>query len=143
MGGNSGQKYLIIKDRVEIFKDFTLNLLSCINHYYIDYESINTDEDIDNHFNWCFNRICDEFLLEEIKFKNNVMLREYFRSYYYYQFYKPTSSQDISFSYYEKFWKSIFEIEKNRNKNALNILIEIYTVFDVSINQEKNILEIV
>jgi len=34
--GNSGQKYIIVKDRVEIYKDFALNLLYTINHYYID-----------------------------------------------------------------------------------------------------------
>ena len=67
--GSSGQKYIIVKDRVEIYKDFALNLLYYINHYYIDYESINADEDIGNHFNWCFNKVCDEFLLEGINFK--------------------------------------------------------------------------
>lgn len=142
--GSSGQKYIIVKDRVEIYKDFALNLLFTINHYYIDYESINTDEDINNHFNWCFNRVCDEFLLEDIDFRKNKELREYFRAYYYHNYYKPSPTQDTSLAYYERFWRTIFEIEKQqKNKNLINILIEIYTVFDKSINQEKNILEIV
>jgi hypothetical protein len=143
--GSTGQKYIIVKDRVEIYKDFALNLLYYINRYYIDYESLNTDQDIRNHFTWCFNKVCDEFLLEEIDFKSNEELKEYFFVYYYHQYYKikANKNQDTSLPYYEKFWKSIFEIDKQKNKNIINILIEIYNVYDKSINREKNILEIV
>lgn len=141
----TSQKYVIVKDRVEIYKDFSLNLLYYIHHYYIDKESLSADEDIHNHYNWCFNKVCDEFLKESIDFRKNKVLREYFYKYYYHQFYniKTAVNQDMTLEYYEKFWKNIFEIEKQKNKNMLNILIEIYNVFDVSINQEKNILELV
>jgi len=139
----SGQKYIIVKDRVEIYKDFALNLLYYINYYYIDYESINTDEDINNHFNWCYNKVCDEFKLEGLDFSKNAGIRKYFNAYYYYNFYKVDFKQDTSLKYYENFWKTIFEIEKQKNKNIINVLIEIYTMFDKSVNQEKNILEIV
>jgi hypothetical protein len=143
---NSSQKYIIVKDRVEIFKDFTLNLLNHIHYYYIDKESLSADQDIRNHYVWCFNRVCEEFKKEEIDFSKNKELREYFYDYYYHQFYKidkNNMNQNTSLEYYEKFWRNIFEIDKQKNKNLLNILIEIYTIYDKSINQEKNILEIV
>jgi len=143
--GSSGQKYIIVKDRVEIYKDFALNLLYYVNHYYIDWETMSQDEDIRNHFSWCFNKVCDEFLKEGLDFTKNKPLKEYFYTYYYHQFYKAkgNSNQDTSLPYFEKFWKQIFEIDKQKNKNIINILIEIYTIYDKSINQEKNILEIV
>jgi predicted transcriptional regulator len=143
--GSSSQKYIIVKDRVEIYKDFALNLLYYIQHYYIDRESLNSDEDIRNHYNWCFKKVCDEFMKEGIDFSKNKELREYFYVYYYHQFYKIVGipGHDTSVEYYEKFWKSIFDIEKQKNKNIINILIEIYNIYDKSINQEKNILEIV
>lgn len=140
---SSGQKFIIVKDRVEIYKDFALNLLYYINYYYIDYESINTDEDIDNHYNWCYNKVCDEFLEEGLNFKENKEVRKYFNAYYYHHFYKAGEKQDVSLKYYENFWKTIFEIDKQKNRNIINVLIEIYNMFDKSINQEKNILEIV
>lgn len=143
---STGQKYIIIKDRVEIFKDFTLNLLYYIHHYYIDKESLSADEDIRNHYNWCFKKVCDEFLKEEIDFSKNEELKEYFYRYYYHQFYKIDmnfTENDGSLEYYEKFWKTIFEIDRQKNKNIINILIEIYNIYDKSVNQEKNILEIV
>ena len=141
--GTTEKKYSIVKDRVEIYRDFTLNLLYYIHHYFLDQETLSEDQDIYNHFNWCFNKVCDEFLKEGLDFTNNDELKEYYYSYYYNQFYRATSSQDISLQHFEKFWKNIFEIEKQRNKNLINILIEIYNIYDKSINHEKNILEIV
>ena len=34
--GKALNKYIIVKDRVEIYKDFTINLLYYIDHYYIE-----------------------------------------------------------------------------------------------------------
>jgi len=138
------KKYIIIKDRVEIYKDFAINLLYYIHKYYIDYESLHEDTDIRNHYVWCFNKVCDEFLKEGIDFRSNEELKEYFYAYYYHQFYKIQNvNQDTTLAYYEKFWRNIFEIDKQKNKNIINILIEIYNIYDKSINQEKNILAIV
>jgi hypothetical protein len=141
----NSKKYIIVKDRVEIYKDFTLNLLYYIDTYYLDRETLKSNEDIYNHYSWCYNRVCKEFLMENIDFRNNKELKEYYYSYYYHQYYKikGDGNKDTSLTYYEKFWKNIFEIDKQKNKNIINILIEIYTIYDKSINQEKNILEIV
>ena len=140
---SSAQKYIIVKDRVEIYRDFALNLLYYIHNYYIDRESLSADVDIRNHYSWCFKKVCEEFKEEELDFTENKELKEYFYLYYYNQFYKATGNQDTSIGYYERFWRNIFEIDKQKNKNIINILIEIYSIYDKSINQEKNILEIV
>ncbi len=137
------KKYIIVKDRVEIYKDFAINLLYYIHHYYLDRQTLSDDVDIKNHYNWCFNKVCNEFKEENIDFTKNDELREYFFTYYYHKFYKCDATQDTAIGYYEKFWKSIFEIEKQKNKNIISILIEIYNIYDKSINLEKNILEIV
>jgi len=139
----STQKFIIVKDRVEIYKDFALNLLYYIHKYYIDRESLSADEDIQNHYSWCFNKVCDEFKMEEIDFSGNVELKKYFYQYYYNQFYCATSDYDTSIAYFEKFWRNIFEIDKQKNKNIINILIEVYSIYDKSINREKNILQII
>lgn len=144
--GTATQKYIVVKDRVEIYKDFALNLLYYIDKYYIDKQTLSADEDIRNHFNWCFNKVCDEFLKEELDFSKNDELREYFFGYYYNQFYMIDGgnyTQYTSLPFFEKFWKTIFDIEKQKNKNLINILIEVYKIYDKSINKEKNILEIV
>jgi hypothetical protein len=137
------KKYIIVKDRVEIYRDFALSLLYYIHKYYIDRETLSADQDIYNHFKWCFNKVCNEFLEEGLDFTKNKELQEYYYAYYYHQFYTATDNHDTSLSYFEKFWKNIFEIDKQKNRNLINILIEIYNIYDKSINKEKNILEIV
>lgn len=139
---SSTQKYMIIKDRVEIYKDFTINLLSYIMDFYLDNKTLSADNDIRNHYNWCFNKVCDEFKEEGLDFSNNENLRQYFYDFFYHQFYKR-ENQDIVYTYYEKFWLNIFNIEKQNNKNIMNTMVELYNIFDKSVNHEKNILEIV
>ena len=139
---SSTQKYMIIKDRVEIYKDFTINLLSYIMDFYLDNKTLSADDDIQNHYNWCYNKVCDEFKEEGLDFSNNENLRQYFYDFFYHQFYKR-ENQDIVYTYYEKFWLNIFNIEKQNNKNIMNTMVELYNIFDKSVNHEKNILEIV
>lgn len=136
------KKYIVVKDRVEIYCDFALSLLYYIDKYYLDRETLNNKKDIRNHFIWCFNKVCDEFLEEDIDFTQNKELIDYFFSYYYHQFYTASESQDITFKYFENFWKTIFNINKQNNRNVVNILVEIYMIYDESINNKKNILEI-
>ena len=137
------KKYSIVRERVEIYKDFALNLLYYIYHYYLDKQTLSADEDIYNHYSWCYNKVCDEFKEEEIDFSKNKELKEYFFLYYYHQFYVADNNDEISLKYFENFWKNIFEIDKQKNRNTINALIEIYTVYNKSIDKEKNILEIV
>lgn len=138
------QKYVLLMGRVETFKDFSINLLYYIDKYYIDYESINTDEDIYNHFTFCYNKVCDEFIMEGINFKDNKELKEYYHKYYYHQYYKSINNDyGTSLEFHEKFWRNIFNIDNQKNKNILALLVEIYLIFDKSINDKKNVLEIV
>lgn len=136
------KRYNIVKDRVEIYGDFALNLIHYIHKYYIDRETLSEDQDIYNHYSWCFKKVCDEFLKEGLDFTKNIKLKDYYYTYYYHQFY-TANNKDTSLEYFKKFWKNIFEIDKQKNKNLINILIDIYEIYDKSINQERNILEIV
>ena len=139
----ASQKYIIVKDRVEIYKDFALNLLYYIHDYYLDRETLNNDQDIWNHFRWCYKKVCEEFREENLDFTQNKELKQYFFKYYYHQFYTANQNQDTSLIYFEKFWRNVFDIDKQKNKNILNLLIELYDIYDKSVSLEKNILEIV
>jgi hypothetical protein len=134
-------KFKIIKDRIEIYKDFTFNLLHYIYDYYLDIETLSLDQDIKNHFLFCYNKTCNDFLKEEIDFSENKELIEYFYVYYYHHFYKV--NKEIKIDFFVNFWNSIFNVDNPRNKNLLNVMVELYQVFDQSISNKKNILEFV
>lgn len=146
MNYTTNKKFVVIKDRIEVYKDFTLNLLYCIYKYYVDRESLSEDEDIHNHFLWCFNRVNDSFKKEELDFSDNEELKQYFYNYYYHQFYlldEDKFGHNDSIKYFEEFWNEIFTVNKQKNKNILSVMIELYAIFDKSVNKEKNILEFV
>jgi len=139
--GSDTPKYTIIRDRIEIYKDFTFNLLFYVYDYYLDKETLYLDEDIRNHFMFCYKKVCNEFLKEEIDFRENKELIEYFYTDYYHHFYK--SDTDVKQSFFVKFWGTIFNVDNPKNKNTLKVMVELYRVFDRSISSEKNILELV
>jgi hypothetical protein len=134
-------KYNLIRDRVETYKDFTFNLIFYIYKYYLDRDTLNNDDDIRNHYMFCYNKTCSDFLEEDIDFRKNEELIEYFYEYLYHQFY--TSENEIKIKYFHNFWGGVFDIDRQRNKNILKVLVEIYLIFDKSITNEKNILEFV
>jgi hypothetical protein len=125
----------VVNERLELYKDFTINLLIYIYDTYLGNEYIKTEEDIKGHFNWCYKKVLSDFFDEEISFYENDELYKYFWNYYIDQFY--TKPQIESQSYYERFWENIFEIKKNKNRSVLEVLLELYEIFDKSI-QIKN-----
>ena len=128
------EKILLIKDRVETCKDFTINLLLYIDKYYIDKESLSDENDIKNHYNFCYDKCCDDFEKEELYFRDNIGLRDYYFGIYINQYYK-LDKPSIKTLY--KFWSDdIFNINNFRNKNVMELLIELYEIFNVSLNKK-------
>ena len=125
----------IIKERVELYKDFTINLLHYIHDTYLGKEYIKTPHDIEGHFNWCYGKVLSEFDEEEISFYGNDELYDYFYGYFLDQYYETDNPEQIS--HYEKFWENIFELRKNKNRKVFEVLLEIYEIFDNSINQKE------
>ncbi len=129
MNNTNTQKLIIIKDRAETYKDFTLNLLYYIDKYYLGQKTLNNDADIYNYYSFCYNKTCEGFVNEGIYFEKNKELKEYFYNYYYIQYF-TTKSGVGTLTYYEKFWNSVFDIGNERNKNFMPIFVEAYAIFD-------------
>jgi hypothetical protein len=128
------EKILLIKDRIETCRDFTINLLLYIDHYYIDKESLSDDTDIKNHYNFCYDKTCDDFEKEHLYFRSNSELKNYYFGIYYNQYYK-LEKPSMKMCY--KFWNDdIFNINNFRNKNVMELLIELYEIFNISLNKK-------
>ena len=131
-------QFLILKDRSEVYKDFTINLLNYIMYYYFDKDTLNNDKDINNHYNFCYNKVCDEFLKENIDFRNNEKLNNYLYNYFYNNVYHSSEMDTHTMkSQIEKFWNNIFNVKKITDNNTLNVLVEVYMIFDETIDEIK------
>jgi hypothetical protein len=136
----NNQKFILIRDRLQLYKDFSFCLFYKILDYYLDPITLSAKEDIENHFNFCYDKTCNDFEKEEKYFKSNDSLRMYFYAYFFNQLYK--AAQIPTIQYFEKFWNNIFDLDINKNKNMLGALVEIYQIFDTSLNKEKNLVNV-
>jgi len=129
-------KSLIVKNRLDLFKDFTINLTCKIHAYYLGNDVLNNEVDIKNHFNWCYDKICDDFALEDLYFYDNKDLRDYFYEYFYDNLYKinivPIPDVDV----YIKYWNNVFKLKSNKNVNWVKMLSDLYEIFNETIESK-------
>lgn len=128
----------VIKERVELYRDFVVNLIHYLHSTYLGRDYIKTEDDVKGHFNWAFNKVLSEFETEGIIFSDTKELRTYFYNYFQVRFYEVEIVPSIKI--FLGFWDDIFSVKPNKEKTLLNALIEIYKLFDASMNK-KNILE--
>lgn len=128
----------VIKERVELYRDFVVNLIHYLHTTYFGREYIKTEEDVKGHFHWAFNKVLSEYESEGIVFNDTKELRTYFYNYFQARFYDVETIP--SMRTFLMFWEDIFSVKSNKEKTLLNALIEIYKLFDASLNR-KNILE--
>ena len=66
------------RELVELFNEFSNNLLIRIHNHYLGKEYLNKKEDILAYFNWCYNTTCDDYNKIGFDFSKNQKLIEWF-----------------------------------------------------------------
>ena len=131
----------ILRERVDLYKDFSINLLYKIYDTYLGIEYIKTRKDVIGHYNWCYGEILNQFYDQEIDFYGNDELYDYFLKYYVDQFYVQKNQPAISF--HKKIWNEIFDHKKtNKSKSEFEVLIELYLIFDISLDEKNKKVEV-
>ena len=117
-------------DRCNLYYDFIKSLNQNIIDTFLGDEYIHTEKDIFGHYNWCFNKVVDDFKYENIFFDDMEKIKDYFLYFYEELFYKDLDKSlekinklaDLSFNYY-----------RLKSKSDIDILIELYKMFDKSL----------
>ncbi|NJO59693.1 MAG: hypothetical protein HC836_15720 [Richelia sp. RM2_1_2] len=125
----------VIGERIELYRDFVVNLTFNIFDTYLGDDYISSEEEIKEHFSWCFHKVVSEFEEEDISFRDNSELYKYFYMYFYNQFYRAEKIPPIS--YFTRFWDTIFDVKpdaKTKKKKAFEVLLELYDIFDKSLS---------
>jgi hypothetical protein len=134
----------IIREKTELYYDFVSSLLDLIEKTYLGPDIIETDEDMWNHFQWCYNRIVIDFEQEKIYFKpivstgipdkNSpypmyVYLWVFFHKSYY------TCDNDDKYKILSDYFKNLFNFPKLKSPIELETFIEIYKMFDQNLKK--------
>lgn len=132
----------ILFEKLELFSDFSLSLYEIMMDTYlgIDQDSTETrinltQEDNDNHFKWCWNRVIANFDKEGIYFIHDGEHYEYFQSFFNDTFYDkedPRLRDSIG-----KFFNELFSPKMPFTSSDLDMVLTIYRLLDKNIIQEK------
>jgi hypothetical protein len=127
--------YNIQYDKCCLFYDF----ISSLNFYIVDTflgdDVINEDEDKKNHYNWCFNKVLTDFKEEGIHFTYNDDLNYYFYNFYFELFYNDLEKEN-PLEKLNKLPKYSFDYRKIKTRSDLDVLIELYKLFDKSLKNK-------
>lgn len=125
-------------EKIELYGD----IFNSLNHIVMDtYMGNNEDyyetkislsqEDKDNHFEWCWSKTIENFKKENVNIKERGNHKDYFKSFFMDTFYNhPDKSIRESIP---NFIFEVFDINKPFSKSDLDILTEIYKMLEKSV----------
>lgn len=125
----------IVYEKCELYGDFVQSLLMLIFNTYMGDKHTDLDNQF-KHFEWCWNKNIANFKEEGIIF-NNPKLYNYFLEFVFEVFYsnpdkdKYSDNEDGILSV----WYDIFNYNSVKTNSDIDTLIEIYKIFDESLQK--------
>lgn len=113
-------------EKVEIFRDFTTSLFYIVYRTYLGDDVIINNDDILNHFNWCWSKAIHNFNQENIFFNEKGEHYYYFNNYFITKFYTCENKDNILLEDIVEYWSNIFSIDQIKTRSQYDIFIELY-----------------
>lgn len=118
-------------ERCYLYYDFLNSFFTLIKETYLGEEYINGDHE-KNHFNWCLNKVTEDFKKENINFKIKDDFKELCFTYVKEIFYEERD-KEIHGDRMIKFWDHIFKYEGIKTKSDMDAFIQMYKILDSSL----------
>lgn len=123
-------------ERIELYGDIFKSLNYIIIDTYMGEDTSETkislsQEDKESHFEWCWNKMLEDFRRENIIIKDGGEHKEYFKSFFFDTFYNQ-SERNVKDSI-PNFLVEVFDVEKPFSKSDLDILTELYKLMEKNI----------
>ena len=125
----------IVFEKLELFSDFANSLNLLIVETYLGETKLSsetkislTQEDKEKHFEWCFNKVVDNFRKEQIQFNHKGEHFDYFKTFFDEIFYNQ-KEEKVRYSVKE-FFSDLFDVNKPFTKSDLDMIGIIYKILD-------------
>jgi hypothetical protein len=132
----------IIPEKLELFKDFVQSLNMLIEETYLGEHNKGVEttirlssEDNKKHFEWCFNKVIENFHKEKIDFKKKGEHFDYFKVFFDDVFYNQ-KEENIRKSV-SIFFLELFDLDKPFTKSDLDMIGIIYKMLDKNLSKSK------
>lgn len=123
--------------KLELYETFVKSLVNLISQTYLGESEFNetninvTEQDINNHFDWCWDKTVENFKKEKIFFENDGEHKKFIREFIFETFYLQ-KNKDVKSSL-DKFFNEIFDIETSMTKSDLDLLTTIYKLMEKNV----------
>jgi hypothetical protein len=123
-------------EKIELYGDITKSLNQIISDTYLGDNNSETkivlsDEDKQRHFDWCWDKMVENFRKENIIIKHGGEHKDYFKSFFTDTFYSQTK-ESLRGSI-GKFLGEIFDTNMSYSKSDLDLLTELYKLMEKNI----------
>jgi hypothetical protein len=124
----------VIREKAELYYDFISSLITLIDKTYLGSDVISTQEDMTNHFMWCFNKILSDFEHERIKF-TSVSTTAY--DYLWYFLYKGyySSNAENKLEVLLEYFNYLFDLNIVKTPPELETFMDFYKIFDQNLKK--------
>lgn len=122
------KNHIIVKRRLNLYLDFIINITYKIHTTHPGFDCLYDDNDIKNHFNWCYNSICKEFMEQNVDFYKNNKIRETLFEFFYKKLYTINKMEPLST--YLIMWNNVFS---DRSPKNVAMMYTLYENFDKAI----------
>lgn len=121
------KKHNLVRNKYTIYRNFIFKLIDTVYDTYLGQDCVYREEDIVNHFKWCFNHTAKQFKDSKMKFSENSLLMVYFRNYFKTNLYLSYEQRDNDLYYFSQF----FNMDNpNMKHGELVSFIDLYVLFD-------------
>ena len=120
-------------DKCELYCDFIKTLNNMVVDTYLGDDVMSSDVDMKKHYLWCFNKVVSDFKQENIIFNGVDELKFYFYHYYSELFYNEDDKDDI-IPKLHNLPNLSFDFNRIKTRSDMDLLIELYKLFEKSLN---------
>jgi hypothetical protein len=125
--------YNINRDKIILFYDFLLSLHTLIDETFLGVDVLYKEIDQRGHFDWCWNKIIENFNKEKIFFKDKGNHYEYFWNFFFEAYY--LSKIDEKESRISEYFYKLFDFRYVKSRSELDILTEVYKLFEQNLKK--------
>jgi hypothetical protein len=122
----------ICYERCDLYSDFLQTIMDLIKTTYLGDDVIKTTQEKESHFKWCFNKVIENFKLENINFTKTSDLYEFLYSYTFDFFYNEKDKDSLN-DKIVKYWQHIFKYSAIKTKSELDTMVDIYKILEKSL----------
>lgn len=120
-------------EKIELYGDLFKSLNQIITDTYLgnnisETKILLSEDDNKSHFNWCWNKMVENFRKENINIKHTGEHKDYFESFYMDTFYNQ--NEEKIKSSIPKFLREIFDADMIHSKSDLDLLTELYKLLE-------------